>query len=113
VILNFELIGNDVCSGHPTVDSFTTPEEFKKNIAYYWQWLDTVLPKGSHLLVTGVADGRILYETLKDKMHPINETYPHLYNFLNCLQTSPCWGWTSDNATIRDLTSQRAAELNQ
>lgn len=57
MLVIFELIGNDVCSGHKTTDSFTTPEEFKVNIMKAWEYLDTVLPKGSHIVVWGVADG--------------------------------------------------------
>jgi len=36
LIINFELIGNDVCNGHPNFESMTTPEEFRENILYYW-----------------------------------------------------------------------------
>jgi len=51
----FELIGNDVCHGSHSLDSFTKPDEFRKNILKAWAWLDTVLPKGSHVLVMGLA----------------------------------------------------------
>jgi acyloxyacyl hydrolase len=90
-MLIFELVGNDVCSGHNTTDSFTKPDEFKKNIMKYWSWLDTVLPKGSHILVLGLVDGRILYDTLKNETHPLGMSYPKFYDFLNCLGISPCW----------------------
>jgi len=82
----------------------TTPKEFRENILKYWQWLDTVLPAGSHMVITGIADGRVLYETLWNLSHPINETYEHVYDFLNCVQVSPCWGWTNNNETARNLT---------
>jgi acyloxyacyl hydrolase len=42
----------------------TTPEDFKAAIIELWDKLDTIVPKGSHMVVTGVADGRILYECL-------------------------------------------------
>jgi hypothetical protein len=43
----------------------------------------------------GLADGRILYETMHARIHPIGEpkgdvTYTALYDFLNCLEISPC-----------------------
>jgi len=83
--LIFELIGNDVCHGDHSFDSMTKPDEFRKNILKYWTWLDTVLPKGSHVLVLGLADGTILYEALHNHTHPINVTYTALYDFLNCV----------------------------
>jgi len=55
LLLVFELIGNDVCNGAHNFDVMTKPEDFKKNILKYWSWLDTILPKGSHILVIGLA----------------------------------------------------------
>lgn len=59
----WELIGNDVCNGHGP-DSMTKPVEFKEAIIELWETLDTIVPAGSHMVVTGVADGRVLYECL-------------------------------------------------
>lgn len=67
MLVIWELIGNDVCSGHQTTDSFTTVEEFRRNILTAWNFLDTVLPKGSHIVVWGVADGQILYDVLAER----------------------------------------------
>jgi acyloxyacyl hydrolase len=64
------------------------------------------------MIVTGVADGRILYNTLKDKIAPIGVPYPVMYDFLNCLEISPCWGWMNSDAAARDGTTARAVELN-
>ncbi|KAJ8041747.1 Acyloxyacyl hydrolase [Holothuria leucospilota] len=115
----YSLIGNDVCNGHPdTIAHMTTPEEMKANFHSTLKFLDTKLPKGSHVIATSVADGRILYNTLHNQIHPIGNlrkdvTYSHLYDFLNCLQISPCMGWMSSNETLRNLTSERAANLSK
>ena len=37
----------------------------------------------------------------------------YLYDWMNCLDISPCWGWMNSNETIRNLTSERAANLTQ
>ncbi len=37
----------------------TTPEEFRKNILGHWDYIDHKVPKGSHMVVWGVADGRV------------------------------------------------------
>ena len=63
------------------------------------------------MVVTGLADGRVLYDTLKDRVHPLGEwrqniKYPDLYTYLSCLQVSPCNGWLSTNETLRNLTSE-------
>lgn len=49
----FELVGNDVCSGHESIESMTSPDLFRTHILSAWAFLDTVLPKGSHVVVWG------------------------------------------------------------
>lgn len=46
-------------------------------------------------------------------MHPLNVTYETVYNFLNCLKISPCWGWLNSNATVRRFTTDRAKNLTK
>lgn len=83
-----------------------------KVFMFVWLLLqDTQLPKGSHVFATGLADGRVLFDTLKDKIHPIGDwrqdiTYPDIYNYLNCLESSPCSGWMTTNETLRNFTSE-------
>ncbi len=38
-------------------------------------------------------------------------TYAHFYDYLNCLEVSPCSGWMNSNSTIRDQTSATAAAM--
>ncbi len=59
VLFFLELIGNDVCGSNPF--AMTKPEEFKANILKLLNWLDTKLPKGSHVVILGLADGDLLY----------------------------------------------------
>lgn len=54
----------------------------------------------------------MLYELLKDRVHPLFITYRDFYDYLNCLDTSPCWGWMNTNSTIREETTRKAHELN-
>jgi len=108
----FELIGNDVCGHTPSLSAMTPPEKFKANILKIWNWLDTTLPKGSHMIVVGLVDGSILYQLLGTATHPIGITYADLYDYLNCLEISPCWGWMNTNATVRAETTKHAQLLN-
>ncbi|KAM9971761.1 hypothetical protein ACTFIW_011744 [Dictyostelium discoideum] len=112
VLLFLELIGNDVCSGHHDYDSMATVEEFGENILTILNYLETTLPKGSHVVFVGLADGRVLWDSLWNRTHPLGCTYEEVYDFLNCIQVSPCWGWMNPNETIRDYTSNRAAQLS-
>lgn len=118
LIAIYSLVGNDVCNGHPdTIDHMTTPAEMHANVLSTLFYLDTVLPKGSHVLTTGLANGSYLYDLLHDHMHPFGRvgppfTYPQMYDYLSCLQISPCNGWLTSNATLRDLTTQRAVDLS-
>ncbi len=49
---------------------------------------------------------------LAAKIHPIGVPYPALYNYLSCSEVNPCWGWLNSNETWRNLTTQRAEQLN-
>ncbi|CAF3243138.1 unnamed protein product [Rotaria sp. Silwood2] len=118
LLVIYSLVGNDVCNGHPdTLDHMTTVEEMEKNVLTTLTYLDTVLPKGSHVLTTGLANGSFLYELLHDRIHPFGRvgtpiSYTQIYDYLSCLQISPCNGWMTSNATLRVLTTQRAMDLS-
>ena len=58
---------------------------------------DKILPSGSHVIMTGLADGRVLWDFMSQRIHPLGEyrsdvTYENVYEYLNCLETSPCHG---------------------
>lgn len=108
----YELVGNDVCHGAHSVDGYTTPAEFEKNVLSSLNYLDTRLPAGSHIVFIGLAHGEVLYEQLHNHIHPVGVNYEKVYEYLNCLYISPCWGWMNENATVRSLTTQRAMELS-
>lgn len=97
------LIGNDVCNGRiPTEDAMTTPEEFYTDTLDTLAQLNDTLPRGSNVIITGLADGRILWDTLYNRMHPLGEykqdsTYEDVYTWLECLQVSPCNGWVRNS----------------
>eukprot|EP01091_Cochliopodium_minus_P014608 TRINITY_DN4991_c0_g1_i1.p1 TRINITY_DN4991_c0_g1~~TRINITY_DN4991_c0_g1_i1.p1 ORF type:complete len:566 (-),score=151.84 TRINITY_DN4991_c0_g1_i1:74-1771(-) len=108
-----ELVGNDVCDGHHDYqNSMTTVEEFRANILSTLDYLNSTLPKGSHVVMVGLAQGGILWDSLHNRTHPIGVTYKRVYDFLNCLYISPCYGWMNSNETIRNFTSERAANLS-
>jgi acyloxyacyl hydrolase len=87
------LIGNDVCNGHPDPSHMTTPTEFRASVLASLAFLDTKLPKGSHVLLSGLANGLILYDSLHNRTHPVGQLhndvlYSDLYDFMNCLEVS-------------------------
>ena len=90
-----ELIGNDVCV--KKLDDLRNVVDFKKNILRLLNYINDHVPKGSHLMILGLADGDILYDNLHDSIHPLNVTYDKVYDFLNCLKISPCWSWLNSN----------------
>lgn len=112
-------MGNDVCNGHhDTFNHMTTVEEMKNKSITTLNFLAKTLPKGSHVFITGLADGAVLYNSLSDRIHPIGSlrndvTYSNFYDYFNCLEISPCLGWMNTNATIRELTTKRAMELSE
>jgi len=105
------------CNGHPGTGSMTTPQEFYVNVVAAMEYLDQQLAPNSHIVFEGLVDGRILYDTMANRTHPIgythnDVTYADFYTYMNCLQISPCQGWMNTNATMRNLTTERANELN-
>lgn len=108
----YALIGNDVCSGHHDFEHMTSAEEFENKTLATLAYLDAHLANGSHVVFSGLVDGRILFDTMHGLTHPVGTTYADVYEFLNCVNESPCWGWMNSNATVRELTSRHAALLN-
>lgn len=111
LLMFLELIGNDVCA--KSFDGMTQPPVFKQNILRLLNYLDETVPAGSHLIIFGLADGDILYDYLHDEIHPLNVTYKTVYDFLNCLKISPCWGWLNSNDTVREFATARAKQLSK
>jgi len=111
VVLTFELVGNDVCSGHEDFH-FTSVAEFRQNILEVLGNFSTTLPMGSHVIFMGLAHGGVLWDLLHDRKHPIGATYAEVYDLMNCLQISPCWGWMNSNETIRNITNDWAQKLS-
>ena len=108
------LLGNDVCNGHPdTVEHMTTPETFYDKAMESLNRLDTLLPEGSYVVSTALFDGELLYDTMHAQQHPLGPNYASMYDYMNCMQVSPCMGWLNSNATTRAATTERAKELDQ
>lgn len=112
----YSLIGNDVCHHVHNLSAMTTPQEMRQNVLKTLHTLDKRLPNGSHVILIGLVDGRILFNSLHNRIHPIGKlrgdvTYEQLYDFLNCLHVSPCYGWLNSNESIRNATSERAEQL--
>lgn len=110
-VVIYALVGNDVCNGHPDFSHMTTPADFETNVVAALEYLDAALAPNSYVIFVGLADGRILFNTLQNETHPIGVPYPDFYDYLNCYQTSPCWGWMNTNTTVRDLTWSEHANL--
>lgn len=118
VFLVLALVGNDVCSGHHDIDHMTKPYEMFANTLDTLRKVDAIVPRGSHVLLMGLVDGRVLYDNLHNRIHPIGLTrndvnYAQFYDYMNCLYVSPCFGWMNSNATWRNATSERAFALNR
>lgn len=109
MIVVHEIIGNDVCFGP---GKMTPPEMFKQGVLERLEFLDTILPPGSHVLMFGLVNGSMLYDFLHDEKHPIGITYRNMYDFLNCLELNPCPGWLNSDAETRRLTTEGAFAIN-
>ncbi|RNF08944.1 putative GPI inositol deacylase precursor [Trypanosoma conorhini] len=114
VFVFFSMIGNDVCDRPPGA---TTPAAYYAHLTTALEKAEALLPAGSHVLISPVADGRVLYDEMHNRTHPIGSlhqdvTYANFYDFLNCVEVSPCWGWLNTNETVRNATWKAAQLLN-
>ena len=116
IFVVMSMIGNDVCGHHHNFNEMTTVEQYHKDVLAAVKNADAMLPNGSHVLLVPLVDGRVLYDTIHDRIHPIGSTnndvtYADLYDYLNCLDISPCWGWMNSNETVRNMTTEHAMKL--
>lgn len=103
-------IGNDVCKR--SLDMMTKPEDSERDLLRALNELDKISPKGSKIMVTGMVDGRILWEEMGHRKHPFGVPYKNVYNFLDCTDANPCKTWLTSNDTLREAASKRAEELS-
>ena len=109
VTLWLSLIGNDVCKSDT---NYTSVDEFYNDAVATLTRLDQMLPKGSVVVSLALFNGEILYDTTHAQTHPLGTTYSSVYDWMICLQVTPCYGWLNSNADIRKQTSAHANMLN-
>ena len=112
LLMFLELIGNDVCRSDNDFDKYTTPDIFRAKIVEILDNLDTIVPTGSHLVIFGLVNGSLIFNTVTGRTHPSGVTYDQYYDWSNCIEAAFCWGWLNTNSTVRDLTTQWAMSLN-
>lgn len=111
IIATLNLIGNDVCNGSSNINSMTTVAQFDQDSETILRQLDERLPAGSHVFISGLVDGDVLFDVLKNRRHPIGATYTDVYNFLLCTNNSPCAGWMNPDPAIRSKTTEHGRKL--
>ena len=50
-----------------TLSRMTTPEEYRKNMIKVLDYLNETLPSGSTVIISGLADGRVLWDIMSDR----------------------------------------------
>jgi len=45
----------------------TTPEEYRKNMVVILDYLNSTLPAGSTVIISGLADGRVLWDIMSER----------------------------------------------
>ena len=109
VTLWLSLIGNDVCKSDT---NYTPLDEFYNDAIATLTRLDGMLPAGSTVISLALFNGELLYDTMHAQQHPIGTSYSTMYDWLNCLQVSPCFGWLNSDGAIRRQTTEWANKLN-
>lgn len=91
MLIFLSLVGNDVCNmKNATEDAMTTPDVFRTETMKSLNYLDSILPSGSAVVLTGMAQGELLWDNLHDRIHPLGEfnndvTYQQFYEYLECM----------------------------
>lgn len=105
------LIGNDVCNGHAGFDHMTKPDDFYTSAMATLNAIDTIVPKGSHVVALALFDGELLYDTMHAEQHPVGTTYEAFYDLMNCEGENPCWGWLNSDRVVRANTTKISNSL--
>lgn len=117
MLVFYAMNGNDVCNWHKdTLPYMSSTKVMTDNLMKTINFLNSTLPRGSHLVVIGMPDGRFLWNNVHRRIHPLGRlwddvTYEDMYGFWNCLELSPCFGWLNKNETIRNMTQERANNI--
>ena len=116
MLLVFAMVGNDICTAY-NFENMTKPQEYHDNIVRAVFRADELLPSGSHIVLIPIADARILYNEMHNRIHPLgwvnkDITYRNFYDYFNCVGYSPCWGWMNHEESIRNQTFEVASKLN-
>lgn len=88
-----------------------------RNVFEIFKGLDECLLNGSYVIVIGLVDGCIFYDSFYNCIYFIGSLrndvmYEYFYDFMNCLQVFFCFGWMNFNKIIRDLISERVVQLS-
>jgi len=75
--------------------------------------IDATVPKGSYVIALALFDGELLYDIMHEHQHPVGSRYSDIYDFMNCLEENPCWGWLNSNQTVRQETTKWSNSLNR
>eukprot|EP01091_Cochliopodium_minus_P012530 TRINITY_DN3815_c0_g1_i1.p1 TRINITY_DN3815_c0_g1~~TRINITY_DN3815_c0_g1_i1.p1 ORF type:complete len:559 (+),score=123.51 TRINITY_DN3815_c0_g1_i1:470-2146(+) len=115
-IVFYALVGNDVCDHEPGNHSLVPPHEFHMNILHGLDYLERTLPNNSHVVFVGLEHGE-MWDIMANRSYPNNTLggdiiYSQLWDYLNCLNISPCFGWLNSNATQRNVTVWWAQQLD-
>ena len=108
LLVIMELAANDVCFGQGTA-----PEDFRKNILRILDWLDTVLPAGSHLVSIGLVNGSVVHDIMGTRTHPMGMPFNDFYDYLNCVGVDLCENYLTSNVTHIQQTVAKAMALNK
>jgi len=115
-IVIYSPFGDDVCNMdvYDTISHMTTPAQFTTNVLTALNYLDTILPNGSHVMFVGLVQGTVLWDFLYNHSHPMGGgvTYEDVYTWLLCLNANPCVGWLNPNETLRNETQAIADVLS-
>jgi len=112
LLVYFALIGNDICNGHPNFHGMTKPNQFYEKAMETLTALDNKVPANSYVVAVGLFDGELLYATMHNHIHPTGTKYQTAYDFMNCLEENPCWGWLNSNETVRRISTVWSDTLN-
>ena len=106
------LIGDDICVGHyPPMQHVTPVADYKASAIQIFDYLDTVLAAGSHVAIMPQVDGRVLYNTVHNRTHPLGMPTQDLWDALTCMQVNPCPQYLTTNATLREEAAAHGAAL--
>lgn len=63
-----------------TLNEMTHPKQMRSNVVKTLLYLDSQLPKGSHVILIGLVNGSFIWDAMHRRYHPLGKYNTYLFS---------------------------------